>query len=83
MAPRAKRTHASSRRQQRSAQFEPAQPQPTDLLSFDEDATTQPPSVFELEAPPSDPELGCQSTVIRDDRTRENLLAEPISTAQQ
>ncbi|KAL1937335.1 hypothetical protein VTO73DRAFT_13848 [Trametes versicolor] len=83
MPPRNKRTHASSRRQQRSAQFEPTQPQSADLLSFDEDAATQSPSVFELEAPPSDPELGRQSTVIRDDRNTENLLAEPIDYAQE
>lgn len=79
MPPRTKR-NAPSRRHPRSAQPEAQLPEP-DLLSFEDDPTAQSPSVFELEAPPSDPELGRQSTVIRDNRHSENLLAEPIDYA--
>ncbi|KAI0333347.1 hypothetical protein GY45DRAFT_1344085 [Cubamyces sp. BRFM 1775] len=87
--PSRNKRNAPSRRQQLSAQPSYSQPQPPDLLSFEPDTVpstttydSQQPAVFELEAPPSDPELGRESTVIRDSRNTELLLAEPVDYAQ-
>ncbi|KAI0681972.1 hypothetical protein C8T65DRAFT_703749 [Cerioporus squamosus] len=83
MPPRTKRNANPARRQHSAAH--PAQychddpsPAAPDLLSFDPDLDPPPetaygpmtPAVFDLEPPPSDPELGRASTVIRDSRAQ-------------
>ncbi|KAI0637468.1 hypothetical protein C8Q77DRAFT_1048447 [Trametes polyzona] len=75
MPPRNKRNVPS--RRQRPPQPDFSHPEPQDLLSFDTEPEAQFPSVFELEAPPSDPELGRQSTLIRDNRHPHASLADP------
>ena len=87
--PSRNKRNAPSRRQQLSAQASYSQPQTPDLLSFEPDTVHNPttydsqtPAVFELEAPPSDPELGRESTVIRNGRNTELLLAEPVDYLQ-
>ncbi|KAI0365441.1 hypothetical protein BV20DRAFT_954256 [Pilatotrama ljubarskyi] len=89
MPSRNKRNAPSRRQQPAPAQPVYPQPQPSDLLSFDDDPSppidtfqSQNPAVFELEAPPSDPELGRESTVIRDSRDTEHL-AEPVDYAKE
>ncbi|KAJ8481384.1 hypothetical protein ONZ51_g6042 [Trametes cubensis] len=87
--PSRNKRNAPSRRQQLSAQASYSQSQTPDLLSFEPDTVHNPttydsqtPAVFELEAPPSDPELGRESTVIRNSRNTESLLADPVDYLQ-
>ncbi|KAI0666055.1 hypothetical protein C8Q78DRAFT_1060998 [Trametes maxima] len=89
MPARAKRN--ASRRQQLPPQSVYSQSEPLDLLSFDQDDPPPPPhtaynthnpAVFEVEAPPSDPEVGRQSTVIHDNRITEHVPHEPLGYAQ-
>ncbi|OSD01851.1 hypothetical protein PYCCODRAFT_1435871 [Trametes coccinea BRFM310] len=77
MPPRTKRNAPIRRPHQQPQQSQYSRSQPPDLLSFDPHPPSGPgsdhsqspsPAVFELEAPPSDPELGRQPTLIRDSR---------------
>ncbi|KAI0820657.1 hypothetical protein BC628DRAFT_1412942 [Trametes gibbosa] len=79
MPPRTKR-NAPSRRHPRSTQPDFTQPEPGDLLSFDQDST-QPPSVFQLDPPLSDPDLGRQSSSIRSAIDHDNTPHKPVHYA--
>ncbi|KAI8984804.1 hypothetical protein BD414DRAFT_66053 [Trametes punicea] len=95
MPPRNKR-NAPSHRHQPSSQPQPhpqlsLQPEreQAGLPSFDQHSPPDPaydsltPAVFELDPPPSDPELGRQSTVIRDSRNiTDHHLADPVDYAR-
>ena len=84
MPPRSKR-NATSRRYHPAPQPQQSHPDahpPPDLLSFETEAPPQTtygsmtPAVFDLEPPPSDPEVGRVSAVIWDGHDPANLLRE-------
>ncbi|TBU22744.1 hypothetical protein BD311DRAFT_126923 [Dichomitus squalens] len=86
MPPRSKR-NATSRRHHPSSQIQSSPldtPLPPDLLTFGHETPPQTtyrsvtPAVFELEPPPSDPELGRASTAIWDGRDQDDLRAESV-----
>lgn len=81
MPPRTKR-NAPSRRHQRPPQPDFTQPEPHDLLAFDDDPPQQPPSVFELDPPLSDPDLGRQSDSIRSGMDQEGSRHKPVDYAR-
>ncbi|KAI9069024.1 hypothetical protein FKP32DRAFT_1641461, partial [Trametes sanguinea] len=81
MPARTKRNAPNRRSHQQPNQSHFSRSEPAELLSFDQDPPSGPvsdhsqspsPAVFELEPPPSDPELGRQSTLIRDSRNAQS-----------
>ena len=90
MPPRSKR-NATSRRHHPAPQPQPSHSDshpPPDLLSFEPEAPPQTtygsmtPAVFDMEPPPSDPELGRASAVIWDGHDPSNLLRHPADYAK-